>query len=272
MTGQNTPLDSTPADNQRHRIDLPHARAIVDAAGITTLTITNAKSANILGTPVIADLTNALAELAARDDVRVLVLRGTGDTAFVAGADIHEMAGLDQPSAETFIDGLRRLCEAVRMFPVPVICRIPGWALGGGLELAMACDLRISSDTARFGLPEVALGIPSVIHAALMPRLIGAARASWMILTGESIDASTASSWGLVDETVPPAELDDRIAEHTTRFARFGPRVVRQQKRLLREWERQTVGDAALASIAEFGKAFTTGEPQTYMRPFLKRS
>jgi enoyl-CoA hydratase/carnithine racemase len=86
MTGQNTPLESTPADNQRHRIDLPHARAIVDAAGITTLTITNAKSANILGTPVIADLTNALAELAARDDVRVLVLRGTGDTAFVAGA------------------------------------------------------------------------------------------------------------------------------------------------------------------------------------------
>lgn len=252
-------------------MDLPHAAAVVDASGLATLTITNAKPVNILGTPVVADLTTALTALADRDDLRVLVLRGTGDKAFVAGADIHEMARLDRSTAETFIDGLRRLCEAVRLFPVPVVCRIPGWALGAGLELAMACDLRISSDTARFGMPEVAIGIPSVIHAALMPRLIGTARASWMILTGEPVDAHTALSWGLVHEIAPVEELDVRIAEHAARFTRFGPHVLRQQKRLLRQWEDQPVTEAALASVAEFGAAFTTGEPQAYMRPFLER-
>lgn len=271
MTEQMTNHD-TATCGEIHRTDLPHASARVDANGIATLTITNAKSANLLRTAVVADLTSALADLAERDDLRALVLRGTGDKAFIAGADIHELAALDQTSAEVFIERLRRLCEAVRLFPVPVICRIPGWALGGGLELAMACDLRIGSDTARFGMPEVAVGIPSVIHAALMPRLIGAARASWMILTGEPVEARTALSWGLVDETVPLADLDARIAEHTARFAGFGPKVLRQQKRLLREWEDQTVAEAAAASVAEFGAAFTTGEPQTYMRPFLERT
>ncbi|MER7011622.1 enoyl-CoA hydratase [Saccharopolyspora sp. NPDC000359] len=255
-----------------HHTDLPHATAHVDASGIATLTITNAKSVNVLSTPVITDLTTALTALADREDLRALVLRGTGDKAFVAGADIHEMAGLDPSSAQVFIDRLRRLCEAVRLFPVPVICRIPGWVLGGGLELAVACDMRISSDTARFGMPEVAVGIPSVIHAALMPRLIGAARASWLMLTGESVNARTALSWGLVDETAPLEELDARVDEHTARFASFGPKVLRQQKRLLREWEGQTVAEAVTASVAEFGAAFTTGEPQGYMRTFLERT
>ena len=253
------------------RIDLPHAEAVVDDAGVGTLTIVASGSANVLGTPAITDLRTALDELARHDELRALVLRGSGDRAFVAGADIGEMAALDPGSAEVFIEGLRQLCEAVRHLPVPVIARVPGWALGGGLELAMACDVRISSDTARCGMPEVAMGIPSVIHAALLPRLVGAARASWMILTGESVDAATALSWGLVDEVVPLAGLDARVGEHAARFAGFGADVVRRQKRLLREWEGRTVADAAVASVAEFGAAFATGEPQTFMRRFLER-
>ncbi|GLZ47824.1 enoyl-CoA dehydratase [Actinomycetospora sp. NBRC 106375] len=253
------------------RIDLPHAEAVVGDDGVGTLTVVNSRSANVLGTPAITDLRTALAELAQLDALRALVLRGTGDEAFVAGADIGEMAVLDQPSAEVFIEGLRLLCEAVRHLPVPVIARIPGWALGGGLELAMACDLRISSDAARFGMPEVAMGIPSVVHAALMPRLVGAAHASWMLLTGESVDAATALSWGLADEVVPLTGLDARVGEHAARFAGFGADVVRRQKRLLREWEEQTPSAAAVASVAEFGAAFATGEPQAFMRRFLER-
>jgi enoyl-CoA hydratase len=248
---------------------MTHADVVVEA-GIGTLTITDAKSANVLGSPVVADLRAALAELAATD-LRVLVLRGTGDRAFVAGADVHEMAGLEPASAEVFIDGLRELCEAVRLFPVPVVCRMPGWTLGAGLELAMACDLRIAADDARFGMPEVALGIPSVIHAALMPRLIGAARSSHMLLTGESIDAATALTWGLVDEVVPLDVLDARVAEHAERFAGFGPHVLRQQKRLLREWQGQTLEEATRASVREFGAAFTTGEPAAHMRRVVER-
>ncbi|ALD93353.1 3-hydroxybutyryl-CoA dehydratase, putative [Cupriavidus gilardii CR3] len=173
-----------------------HAAVAVDARGIATLTISEAGSLNILGTPVIAALTEAVRTLAADPRVRVLILRGTGDKGFVGGADIKEMAGLTRDSAERFISGLRALCDAVRHCPVPVIARMPGWCLGGGLELALACDLRIAGDNANLGMPEVKVGIPSVIHAALMPRLIGNARTAWMLLTGELCDAAQALSWG----------------------------------------------------------------------------
>src|SRR6266853_1899391 len=117
----------------------------------------------------------------------------------IGGADIKEMAKHDQASAEKFITGLRDLCEAARAFPAPVIARMPGWCLGGGLEFAAACDFRIAAHDARFGMPEVRVGIPSVIHAALLPRLIGWGRARWLVMTAENIDAPTALAWGLVD-------------------------------------------------------------------------
>mgnify|MGYP006193551739 CR=1 FL=1 len=120
------------------------------------------------------------------------VMRGQGDKAFVAGADIKEMVALNEHSAAIFINKLRHLCDGVRLLSIPVIARIPGWTLGGGLEFALACDLRIGSSSARLGMPEVQVGIPSIIHAALMPRLIGKSRASWMLLTGEVADAEQA--------------------------------------------------------------------------------
>jgi enoyl-CoA hydratase len=248
-----------------------HGAAVVDDAGVATLTIRGAKSTNILGTPVVEQLTKLLGDLAARPGVRVLVLRGTGDRAFSAGADIHEMARLEPGSARGFIRRLGGLCEALRTFPVPVIARIPGWCLGGGLEVAMACDLRISSTEGRFGMPEVEVGIPSVIHAALMPRLIGSARARRMILTGETVDAATALGWGLVDEVVEPGALDAAVQRSAQRLAGFGPAVLRQQKRLLRDWERRGLDEAIEDSIAEFGAAFETGEPQARMQRFLDR-
>jgi enoyl-CoA hydratase/carnithine racemase len=107
-----------------------------------------------------------LAQLAQRNDIRILILRGQGDKAFVAGANIKEMANLDRQGAQAFISGLRDLCEAVRHFPAPVVARIPGWCLGAGLELAMACDLRIAADGTTFGMPEVKVAsLPS-----FMPR------------------------------------------------------------------------------------------------------
>jgi enoyl-CoA hydratase/carnithine racemase len=155
--------------------------------------------------------------------------------------------------------------------PVPVIARIPGWCLGGGLEMAMACDLRIGSDDAQYGMPEVRVGIPSVIHAALMPRLIGQSPAAWMLLTGEIVDAATALSWGLVHRTVPLAELDTTVAHCARLLAGLGPAVLRQQKALLRSWETLSLDEAMEASVAEFGRAFSTGEPQAFMSEFVKR-
>ncbi|MDA3626335.1 enoyl-CoA hydratase [Saccharopolyspora sp. WRP15-2] len=248
-----------------------HATGVVDDDGIATVTIRNAKVLNIVNSAVSGEVTAAIAELAERPEVRALVLRGTGDRAFIGGADITEMATLERGSAEVFIDGLRRLCQAVRDFPAPVIARMPGWCLGVGVEVAAACDLRISSSTAKFGMPEVAVGIPSVIHAALLPRLIGGGRADWLMLTAENIDAETALSWGLVNEVVALEELDDAVARTARRFAEFGPAAVRQQKKLLRSWEALPLDQAIADSVAEFGTAFDTGEPQKYMTEFLNR-
>jgi len=249
---------------------VPHARADVDAAGIATLTMQDAGVLNILSTPVIDGLREALARLREDDSVRVLVLRGASERAFVAGADIAEMAALDEPKAQRFISNLRDLCNAVRHFPVPVIARIPGWCLGGGLEFALACDLRVSADDAQFGMPEVKVGIPSVIHAALMPQLIGAANSAWMLLTGELIDARRAQDWGLVNAAVPRAELDGVIRKLAEGFAALGPAALRQQKKLLRRWETMSVDEAIEDSVAEFGAAFNTGEPQKFMNAFLE--
>jgi enoyl-CoA hydratase len=241
------------------------------ADGVITVELVNAKSMNILGSEATEELTAEFHRLSREDDCRVIVLRGTGDKAFIGGADINEMAGLDQVAAEAFISKLAALCEAVRACPAPVIARLSGWCLGAGLEVAVSCDLRIAGSGATFGMPEVAVGIPSVIHAALIPAMIGASRAAWLLLTGEMIDAGTAASWGLVHDVVPDGELDARITQLAARMAAFGPHAVRRQKRLLNEWIDMTPARAIEDSIAQFGLAFRTGEPRHYMTRFTER-
>jgi enoyl-CoA hydratase len=242
------------------------------AGGVATLTIADAGPLNILSTRVIVGLTDALHTIGGDPAIRCLVLRGSGERAFVGGADVFEMAALDPRSAEAFIVRLRDLCNAITRFPRPVIARLPGWCLGGGLEVAMSCDLRICSRDARFGMPEVGVGIPSVIHAALMPRLIGTARASWMLLTGESIDAGRALDWGLVHEVAADtAALDARVAEVATRVAALPPAAVASQKALLRAWQDTTLEQAIDDSVAEFGRAYRSGEPQRAMGDFVAR-
>lgn len=250
--------------------DLRHAEVQQDPDGVATVTIRGAGSLNLLGTPVIADLRQAIETLSADATLRTVVLRGTGDKAFVAGADIKEMGVLVPETARVFIDGLRALCEAVRRCPVPVIARLPGWTLGGGLELAAACDIRLASNRAQFGMPEVKVGIPSIIHAALLPRLIGQARAGWMLLTGENVDAAQALAWGLIDTVVPLDRLDEEVQRQARQFASFGPSVMRQQKRLLRQWQQMDLDAAISQGVEEFASAFATGEPAQFMAPFLK--
>lgn len=239
--------------------------------GTVTVELTNSKPLNIIGADAIAELTWALRDVGQDPDVRVVVLRGAGERAFIGGVDINEMVVLDRSTAEAFIRRLAGLCEAIRACPVPVVARLAGWCLGGGLEIAMSCDLRIAESGAKFGMPEVAVGIPSVIHSALMPALIGASHSAWLLMTGETIDADTAAGWGLVHEVVSPDELDRRIGELTAKLAGFGPHAVRQQKRLLNKWFDMTVHGAIEDSVEQFGLAFLTGEPQQHMRAFLSR-
>ncbi len=166
----------------------PHCGVERDPRGIVRLTICNAGSLNILNSAAIKGVREGIEVLATERSIRALVIAGQSEKSMIGGADIKEMATLDQASAEKFISGLRDLCEAARAFPAPVIARIPGWCLGGGLEFAAACDFRIAAHDSKYAMPEVRVGIPSVIHAALLPRLIGWGRARWLIMTAATID------------------------------------------------------------------------------------
>jgi enoyl-CoA hydratase len=242
-----------------------------DSRGVVTLTICNAGSLNIVGSPVIKGVRDGLQQLASDQEIRVLVLKGGSDKSLIGGADIKEMATLDQASAEAFITRLRDLCEAIRAFPAPVIARMPGWCLGGGLEAAAACDFRIAAHDAKFGMPEVRVGIPSVIHAALLPRLIGWGRARWLVMTAETIDAPTALGWGLVDVVAPQGELDEAVEQTVQSLLTCGDGALRAQKALLRQWEELPLKESVDLSIGVFGKSFLTDEPKRLMQAFIDR-
>lgn len=248
-----------------------HALATLEDSGIATLQLTDAGALNIVGTAAINELRSALQVLGRLPELRVLVLRGSGDKAFIGGADIAEMAMLTPATATAFIANLAGLCDAVASLPVPVIARISGWCLGGGLEVALACDLRVCDAGAMFGMPEVKVGIPSVIHAALLPRLIGHSRAQALLLCCENIDAARAEAWGLVHERCPAGELDTFVQRRAAALAALPPQALRQQKRLLNHWQAVPLAQAIDDSIGEFAQAYTTGEPQALMGEFMAR-
>ena len=242
-----------------------------DPRGVVRLTICNAGSLNILGSAQIKGVREGLEALAADRQIRVLVIAGQSEKSMIGGADIKEMAKLDQVLAEKFITGLRDLCEAVRAFPAPVIARMPGWCLGGGLEFAAACDFRVAAHDAKFAMPEVRVGIPSVIHAALLPRLIGWGRARWLVMTAATIDAPTALGWGLVDVVAAEGRLDAEGETVVDMLLECGPEALRAQKALLKQWEELPLTESVNLSIKVFGQSFLTDEPHLMMQGFIDR-
>lgn len=248
-----------------------HALVTRDERGVYTLQIHNAKSLNILASAVTLSLTEAVRWIGAQKDARAVVIRGTGERAFVGGADIYEMAELDPQGAREFITRLRDLCDAVAEVPVPTIARICGFCLGAGMELASACDIRLASDDAVFGMPEVRVGIPSVIHALLLPSQIGPGATNWLLLTGETVDADQALRWGFLQFSCKVGELDALVERTIEPIVASGPLAVRSQKALLRYWSESTVVAGLDRSVTAFGESFTTSEPQRYMAPFVER-
>ncbi|MDB5504460.1 MAG: enoyl-CoA hydratase [Tardiphaga sp.] len=249
----------------------PHCGVDRDSRGVVRLTICNAGPLNILNSAVIKGVREGLEVLATERAIRALVVVGQSEKSMIGGADIKEMATLDQASAEKFITALRDLCEAARAFPAPVIARIPGWCLGGGLEFAAACDFRVAAHDAKFAMPEVKVGIPSVIHAALLPRLIGWGRARWLIMTAATIDAPTALSWGLVDVVAAEGGLDAAVERTIGSILECAPEAMRSQKALLKQWEELPLKESVNLSVGVFGKAYLTGEPQELMQGFIDR-
>jgi enoyl-CoA hydratase len=259
--------------NGTHAMDMlnPYCGVDRDPRGVVRVTICNAGPLNILGSAVSDGVRQALHSLAADHAIRVVILAGENEKSMIGGADIKEMAKLDQASAERFITGLRDLCEAVRALPVPVIARMPGWCLGGGLEVAAACDFRVAAHDAKFAMPEVRVGIPSVIHAALLPRLIGWGRARWLVMTAATIDAPTALNWGLLDAVADEGGLDTEVEQVVAMLLQCGPEALRLQKALLRQWEELPLKESVDLSISVFGRSFLTDEPHRMMQAFIDR-
>lgn len=251
--------------------DHQYLKLDISELGVATLQIANNTSLNILDSDTIVEFTRTLRALARNPDARVLVLRGTGDKAFIGGANIKELAKLDPETAIAFITHLHDLCEAVRDFPVPTIARLSGWCMGGGMELAAACDIRIGDVHANFAMPEVRIGIPSVIHANILARLIGEGNTRWLLLTGSSINAEKASDWGFLHEVVSNDALDGVIAHTVSEILECGPAAVRAQKLLLRAWEDPAIERGLKHSIAVFSDVYSGPEPDAYMTRFLDR-
>jgi enoyl-CoA hydratase len=244
----------------------------IDArAGVAHLTIHNERKLNTLNSALMEEFAAAIEGLARDETLRAAVLTGAGERAFIGGADINEMAQLDPVSGRAFITRLHRCCDAVRRAPFPVIARIMGYALGAGLEVAAACDLRIAAETAVFGMPEVKVGIPSVIEAALLPALIGWGRTRRMLLLGETITAAEAADWGLVEMVVPAQSLNAAVEGWISSIQQAGPRAIRLQKALIRRWEDLPLSQAIQAGIDSFATAWETDEPSRRMKAFLAR-
>jgi len=247
-------------------------RAEVDARGVARVTLHNAAKLNSLGAGAARDLAGAMARIGGTPGLRAVVLTGAGDRSFVGGANLDELGSLDPQTARTFITQLHLACAAMRDCPVPVIARINGWCLGVGLELAAACDFRIASGNAMFGMPEVRLGIPSVIEAALLPRLIGAGRARWLVLTGETINAGQAGRWGFLERVVPQAELDRTVDAVVESMLKNHDGATRAQKRLQKAYEELPLEESVRLSIDEFARSYESGEAQQIIAAFRAQS
>jgi enoyl-CoA hydratase/carnithine racemase len=209
-------------------------------------------------------------ELAANRATRVAVITGSG-RAFTAGMDVRVLRDLDTARARALITTLHDAIAAVHRAPFPVIAAVNGPCLGAGFELALACDLRVASAAASFGLPEVRVGVPSVIQAALLPPMIGPGRAAEMLLTGAPITAAQALEWGLVNRVVPGDRLRDATEELVAGILASGPEAIRLQKELIVRWRETDLATAVRYGINAFATAYATGEPREGMSAYLEK-
>ncbi len=239
--------------------------------GILTITINRPDKLNALNRETIEELGSAVRHAAETDNVRVVILTGAGEKAFVAGADISEFAGFDRAQGETLARGGQEIFLAVEQCVKPVIAAINGFALGGGCELAMACHIRIASETARFGQPEVKLGlIPGYGGTQRMAWLSGKGKAMEWLMTADMIDAKEAWRTGLVNHVVPAGELMEKSMELAGKIAKQAPLAVAGVIRAVNAaFEPGTDGYAT--EVAEFGKCCATADFREGTAAFLEK-
>jgi enoyl-CoA hydratase len=225
---------------------------------------------NLLEPVTIKALRDAFRALAEDSTVRVAVLGGRG-RAFCAGMDVNVLASLDVGSAKALITGLHEAIHAVHGAPFPVVAAVNGHALGAGFELMLACDLRIAARGATFGLPEVRVGVPSVIEAALLAPMIGPGRAAELLLCGESVGAADAHAWGMVNRVVEPAELGGAVDAMVGKILAGAPAAIRLQKELMVRWRSTDLATAVEYGVNAFAVSYASPDAREGLRAFLEK-
>ncbi|MFA7403165.1 MAG: enoyl-CoA hydratase-related protein [Pelobacteraceae bacterium] len=240
--------------------------------GISTLTINRPQVLNALNSEVVQELECALYELDLDAAVKAVVVTGAGEKAFVAGADIKEMAGLTAFEAQDFARRGQRLMLLINRMHKPVIAAVNGYALGGGLELALACDFIYASEKAKFGFPEVGLGvIPGFGGTQNLSRLIGPNKANELVFSGRIISAAKALSWGIVNELFSPEELLPKALATAQEIAAKGPLGVSYAKDAIASGLNMTKEDGFRYEASLFGVLFATGDQREGMGAFLDK-
>ena len=244
----------------------------VDLQGaVAVLTIDRPKALNALNPEVLADLKAAFEGLD-QNTVRCVVLTGAGDKSFGAGADIGSMSTMTRAEGEAFGKLGNDIFLMIESFPLPVIAAVNGFALGGGCELAMSCDIRICSDNAMFGQPEVGLGItPGFGGTQRLPRLVGMGMAKQLLYTARNIDAAEALRIGLVNAVIPQAELLDAALKMAGQIAKNAPIAVRACKKAVNEGMQVSIDKAVVIEEKLFGGCFETHDQVEGMACFLSR-
>jgi enoyl-CoA hydratase/carnithine racemase len=244
----------------------------VERAGSVVRCTINRPPLNLLEPGLIVALRDAFRTLTPDVSIRVVVL-GAAGRAFTAGMNLHVLGSLDVPRAKALISSIHEMIDAVHRAPFPVVAAVQGPCLGAGFELLLACDLRVVVAGATFGLPEVRVGVPSVVEAALLPWLIGPGRAAELLLTGETVDAEQALAWGLVNRVVPADRLEAAVDEMVGRLLACAPQALRLQKELMLAWRHTDLATAVRYGINAFATSYATGEPEEGAAAFLaKRS
>lgn len=238
---------------------------------ISTIQINHPKALNALNTKIIHEFNRALTMVEKNKDARVLIITGV-EKSFVAGADISEMSNLNETEGKAFGELGSELFRRIEILHIPVIASINGFALGGGNELALCCDIRIASEKAKFGQPEVGLGIiPGFSATQRLPRLVGTGKAKELIYTADVINAKEALKIGLVNKVCPPEMLEEETLKMAQKIASQAPLAIQFAKKAINEGVNTNIKAGIAIEADLFGRCFTTEDQKNGMQAFLKR-
>ena len=243
----------------------------IDEALVLRAAVHGATALNVIDQDIMLAARAEFVDLLARPGLRCVLLTGATARAFIGGANLHALRTLNSDTAETFIRSVHDFCAALRLAPVPVIAVMRGHCLGAGLEIAASCDLRIGDYSVRAGMPEVRVGVPSVIEAALLPSLIGWGKARELLLRGHIIAAEEAHRIGLLQHLVDPAELDDLALTIARDIVAAAPGALATQKQLFVQWQDSSSMSAAIEHGVQafIGTYATSSEPAIYAARFF---